>query len=236
MIPLPLINEIRALAIASPNEELCGVLHDGVIIHSENLASDKTTGYVLDDNCAELALEHGATVFHTHGEKGNNNWSGDDIRESHKRGIKQLLVVARTGAAFFYDPTVERPYEGREWNVFCCNCETLLHDFYQREYGIELLRWVPDEAEPWKIPGWDEYREQLLAHGFVQHGVDELLRRGDVILMRSGEAVAPNHAAIVWDAEQGTILHHMAGKLSLVEDYRLAYRRGAYAVYRHPQT
>jgi hypothetical protein len=234
-IPLHLVNKIRTMAWESPEVELCGVIHEDEVVIGENLASDAATGYVLDEACAELALMQDAIVWHTHGEKGNDNWSGDDIRLSHSTGLKQLLVVARTGAAFFYDPGFEQPYEGREWNVFCCNCETLLHDFYQREYGIELLRWVPDEAEPWKIPGWDEYRQQLLAHGFEQYGEDEPLQRGDVILMRSGEAVAPNHAAIVWDATAGTILHHMAGKLSVIEDYRLAYRRSAYAVYRHPQ-
>lgn len=131
------------------------------------------------------------------------------------------------------------PLKGREYFYGIFDCYALVRDWYQRERGVELpqfdhgpdLWWakrLPDGTDnPSYRPGWSPFEKHFSHAGFEP--VKDALREGDVIVMQIKSDV-PNHAAVYLD--DGTILHHMHGRLSGVDVYggywaevtRLAYR------------
>lgn len=168
-----------------------------------------------------------------------DDWSPKDIQNAIQSDVPWLLIHAPTGRTRFFSPNqAPAPYEGRSWNLFTSNCETLLRDFYKQEFGIHLWdQWVPSSPRPWEKPGWNEYREYLDRAGFRFLGAPTSLfefKDGDIALMMVGRAVAPNHAAVVIDGGE-SILHQLYNKESTKEPYSQDWRDLTFAIYRHPK-
>jgi cell wall-associated NlpC family hydrolase len=118
---------------------------------------------------------------------------------------------------------------GKEFDFGRQDCYSLVRDFYADNYEIRL----PNYARPsefWKH-GMDMYRDRYTKNGFVVlHCHPSEYQEGDVFLMAITSSVA-NHAAVL--VEGGNILHHMWGRLSVVEPYRDLYRNTTVGVFRH---
>lgn len=122
------------------------------------------------------------------------------------------------------------PYIGREFRLGSSDCYGLVRDVYRDVYNIRL----PNYARPnafW-TEGWAMYADRFEKHGFRPvHGHASEWREGDVALMAVRAEVA-NHAAILLG--DGTMLHHLFGRLSVVETYRGRWRDMTLALVRHP--
>lgn len=120
-------------------------------------------------------------------------------------------------------------YVGRQFNLGQTDCYTLVRDYYQKEFGIDL----PNVARPndfWDH-GLDLYSKHYAKAGFTLLDVlPHEWKRGDVVLMAIMSSI-PNHAAII--VEPGKILHHLYGRLSMIEPYRGIWRNTTTGVYRH---
>lgn len=107
----------------------------------------------------------------------------------------------------------EAPLEGRQFAHGILDCFTLFKDFLWREYQIRVSNY--DRDDDWWKHGGDLYSmERLNAEGFFQITDDP--KHGDIILMNVRSKVA-NHAAVYLG--DGTILHHLHGRLSRKEAY-----------------
>lgn len=113
----------------------------------------------------------------------------------------------------------EAPLEGRTFAHGILDCYTLVQDWYQRQRGITL----PDferKDKWWEDPdGPDLYVDNFAKAGFyeVEPEVNvKNLEIGDVLLMHAASRKT-NHAAVY--VGEGRILHHLYGKVSLVQPY-----------------
>ena len=118
---------------------------------------------------------------------------------------------------------------GRQFEHGKTDCYDLIRTFYQVNFGIELRDYArPDD---WWNQGMNLYIENFPREGFYPIDVPmNFWRPGDILLMGIQSPVA-NHAAIV--VEGGRLLHHLWGRLSLIEPYRLLYRNCTLATLRH---
>ena len=120
---------------------------------------------------------------------------------------------------------------GKSFSYGKQDCLSLFRDFYKDNFGIVL----PNYARPkvWWENGLNLYSDLARKNGFVVldcHPSDYQL--GDVILM-AVQAEVGNHVGIL--VEDGKILHHLYGRLSVVERYSGLTRNTTLAVYRHKQ-
>lgn len=107
----------------------------------------------------------------------------------------------------------EAPLEGRQFAHGILDCFTLFKDFLWREYQVRVNQY--DREDDWWNNGDDLYSiDRLNAEGFFQ--ITDEPKRGDIILMNVRSKVA-NHAAVYLG--DGTMLHHLHGRLSRKEAY-----------------
>jgi proteasome lid subunit RPN8/RPN11 len=120
------------------------------------------------------------------------------------------------------------PLIGRPWCWGSLDCYGLVRDAYKMQAGIE----IPNFTRNW---GWWEEGEDLIETqfsqaGFVALGPDEEFKALDVIGCKVRCAVV-NHVA-VWQAGD-YILHHLAGRYSVLEPYNGFFRKCAHLHLRH---
>jgi cell wall-associated NlpC family hydrolase len=110
------------------------------------------------------------------------------------------------------------------------DCFTLVRNFYQDNWGIELTNYARPDG--WWDKGMNLYMDALQTEGFEVltpfHPRD--LRIGDGFLIGLASPVA-NHAAIY--VGRGDIIHHVVGRLSNRELYRGPWKNHTLAVVRH---
>jgi len=109
-------------------------------------------------------------------------------------------------------PGGKAPLLGRSfaWGIY--DCWTLVYDYYLEKLGITLPDWEPYEKDFW-VNGKNYYVERYAQFGFVP--VDDL-RPHDVLLLQLGVEI-PVHAGIY--QANGTLLHHIPGRLSCHDVY-----------------
>ncbi|KQS84245.1 NlpC/P60 family protein [Rhizobium sp. Leaf383] len=123
-----------------------------------------------------------------------------------------------------YDHLLGRPFDYKNQN-----CIHLVRDFYADNFGVQF----PNFACPKQF--WEHdlnlYMARYQKCGFYLldcHPSQYL--PGDVILCAVESSIG-NHAGVF--VEDGQVLHHMFGRLSVVEPYRLLLRNTTLAVFRH---
>ena len=123
-----------------------------------------------------------------------------------------------------YDHLLGRPFSyGKQ------DCFTLLCEFYEDNFGIMF----PKFSHPKDF--WSHglelymYRYQKCGCYLLDCHPSEY-RPGDVILCAIESSLA-NHVGVF--VENGQVLHHLLGRLSMVEPYRLLLRNTTVAVLRH---
>jgi cell wall-associated NlpC family hydrolase len=118
---------------------------------------------------------------------------------------------------------------GKEFRYGKTDCFSLLRDFYIDNFDITL----PNYARPkefW-VQGVNLYMDRYRKHGFRPldcHPSEYQV--GDVFMMAVQSEVV-NHVGIL--VENGAILHHLWGRLSVVESYSGLTRNTTMAVLRH---
>lgn len=118
---------------------------------------------------------------------------------------------------------------GLQFNYKNRNCIQLVGDFYRDNFGIV----IPNFACPKEF--WahdlDLYMTRYQKCGFyLLNCHPSEYQPGDVILCAVNSSIG-NHAGVF--VENGQVLHHLFGRLSVVEPYRLLLRNTTVAVFRH---
>jgi proteasome lid subunit RPN8/RPN11 len=142
-------------------------------------------------------------------------------------GLPWVIVNPRTEAhtvtepSGFVAPLVGRPFV---WGVH--DCYGLIRDYYRAALCIDLPDFAREE-EFW-LRGQNLYVDNFGQAGFAP--AEGPLRRHDVLLMKTASPV-PNHGAVL--ADDGVILHHVAGRLASREVYGGYWRKVTTHVLRH---
>ena len=128
----------------------------------------------------------------------------------------------------YCEPTgFELPYVGRKFVHGVVDCDSLVLDWYLKEYDIELRDY--DRRDQWWDNGQNLYMDNFSNEGFHRIPVEEV-QRGDLILMNLVSPV-PNHAAIYIGDQQ--VLHHVQGRLSSRDVYGGYYGKSTACALRH---
>lgn len=136
-------------------------------------------------------------------------WPADDVRTIEPCGYQAPLV-------------------GRQFAHGILDCYSMVVDWYARERGV-LLPDFERHAE-WWAHGGDLYMQGYGKAGFHVVSQDTPERAGDVILMQV-RAPVPNHAGVYLG--DGTMLHHLYGRLSSRDVYGGYWREITRCVLRH---
>ena len=221
-------NESCGLVVASEGGERyipCGNAHDKPSEHfrisGEAFAEAEEMGDVV-------------AVIHSHPNASANPSDADRVQCElselpwHIISIGMVDGQPEFGAQGYCEPCgYEAPLEGRQFAHGILDCFTLFKDFLWREYQIRVSNY--DREDDWWNNGGDLYSiDRLNDEGFFQ--ITDEPRRGDIILMNVRSKVA-NHAAVYLG--DGTILHHLHGRLSRKEAYGGYWAERTMLIVRH---
>lgn len=221
-------NESCGLVVMSKAGELyipCGNAHDKPSEHfrisGEDFADASEAGDVV-------------AVVHSHPDASGKPSDADRVQCElselpwHILSIGMVDGEPNFGIQGYCEPCgYQAPLVGRQFAHGILDCFTLFKDFLLREYGVKVSNY--DREDDWWNNGGDLYSmDRLNAEGFFEIKGD--MRRGDIILMNVRSKV-PNHAAVYLG--NGTILHHLHGRLSREESYGGYWAERTVYVVRH---
>jgi proteasome lid subunit RPN8/RPN11 len=225
--------EILQHAKASDPHEICGVVH---VVKGRrrycpcaNLASTPSEHFILNPADYAAAEDKGeiVAIVHSHPTTPPQPSAADQI-VCNNTGLPWVIVNPKTEAWGYCEPaTFELPYVGREFVFGVVDCYSLVRDWYNREWGLNLADF--DRRDLFWERGENLYVDGYKSQGFRKVPFEEL-QYGDAILMQLG-ADLPNHAAIYLGDQQ--ILHHVQGRLSSRDVLGGYYVKSTAMVLRH---
>lgn len=214
---------IQQAIAASPNE-VCGlvVAHGAKcrLVQARNLAEKPRNTFDLDPD-AWLEVQDDESVigiYHSH-PRGTSAPSWADLQGCETSGLPWHIVTTEghyscTQPSGFVTPYLERPYvHGIH------DCFSIVRDWYQREWGLD----VPDfpRQDQWWDKGANHYVDHFQEYGFqVIHNQEPEIGDGFFIQIASP---VPNHAAVY--VGKGLILHHVQNRLSTKDPYGGSWQR-----------
>lgn len=212
---MDLKDEMLAHAREEAPNEACGlVVSRGSdkfrLIRARNVAEQPQSTFDLDP---EAWLEVGSDeevigIYHSH-PFGTSEPSVADLTSCETTNLPWHIVGLLGDDYRVIQPSgYEAPYELRPYVYGVHDCWSIVRDWYRRELGIDLMDF--ERNGHWWEKGQNRYVENIENAGFVVlHGAR--YQRGDLMLLQVGAKVT-NHSAIWLD--DGTILHHVFGRLS----------------------
>jgi proteasome lid subunit RPN8/RPN11 len=221
-------------------KEACGVIvDDRILIFGENIHPEPKDSFLLNPETYLQGTKEGKISYIIHSHIGASPEPGShDITTCNLGDIPWIIVS--TYPELWPDPVIltpgkhELPLEGRDWDYQRVNCYTLVQDYYRKELGITLPVFPPGPTEEeWKRPETNYFEENFRNAGFRRLASAEPLQKGDIIAVQTVSPEHPDHIAVLTDATQNTILHHVAGRLSGYTGYGGYWRNHTRFVVRH---
>lgn len=224
------LDAIRAISRKAGFSEACGfiVSRNGreTVLEVPNAHPDPVRNFSIAPRSYLEAKKQGELLacWHSHPEGGLP--SDIDIAACSRTGLVWYVYLVPEDRVETVRPSGVLPLKGRPfiWGVY--DCWTLVYDYYRETLSITLPDWEPYEVDFWKS-GRNYYVERYASFGFVPV---EDLRPHDVVLMQLGTEV-PVHAGVY--QENGTVLHHVPGRLSTADVYGTYLRRSTNLILRH---
>lgn len=246
------IEKVKEQAIACPEEEVCGLIIDGVVHPAKNVAfgiksmpdgtrreASPKDDFELDDKSFQLWAnsvggDKKVVIYHSHVNE-NDDFTPSDVENMYATACPWLMVHVPSERIRYFDPHQQQPYEGRPWHYAYSNCFTLVRDWLKRELNFTLVGPVLQREHAWEDKMWNEIVEgcdrqmERLPRDFGK------LQRGDVLVFRVGErAFNPNHMGVMVSSEKNLFLHQLIDRPSAIKDFTSAYRKSVYYCYRPP--
>jgi len=215
--------------------EICGVIVNGgnkaKYFKCKNIAPNPEDEFVIDPMDYIRASQQGDIIAIVHSHPDNTRISNADREGCNKSGIPWTIVDATSGTYTNYYPEkyVNRPFIGRPFIHGILDCYALVKDYYKKELNIELEEYYRPEAW-WEDRETNLYLDNAFSAGFIKIESKDL-RKGDIVLMKLRSPRHPNHAAIYMG--DGTIMHHVAGRLSKVDPYGGYWLSATHSLWRY---
>lgn len=222
-------------ALEDAPREACGLL---VVIKGRerywrcaNLAPTPEDFFVLCPDDYAKAEEAGevVAVIHSH-PKSSPDPSDADRVACHKSGLRWYIVNPGTKAWAELEPRdYKQPLIGRQWVWGISDCWTLVRDWYQETWGLNL----PDWERPLDMFGFNSdpmFDRCWQEAGFVEVPLASM-QVGDALLLSLDGSPGLNHVAVYVGDQQ--ILHHLRGRLSSRDVFGGYYLKQTGRVLRH---
>jgi proteasome lid subunit RPN8/RPN11 len=225
----------KALAHAkeSPEVEVVGVVH--IIKGREryfpckNIADDPKHFFELcpEDYAKAEELGEITAIIHSHPITNHHPSQADKVA-CENSGVPWYVVNPQTEKWGHCEPSgFQLGYVGRIFSHGLVDCYSLVKDFYEREFNIELANYY--RSDKWWKKGGNLYLENFKNEGFYEIEMEEM-RYGDCFLMKL-ESSVPNHAAVYMG--ENVVLHHVQGRLSSRDVYGGYYQKVTEYCLRH---
>lgn len=234
-----LVDEMLEQAkLAQPNEA-CGLIvtfEDGGkkhrLIVAKNVHESPRNTFQIDDEAWLQVRDEEVVigVWHSH-VNSNAEPSMADLAMCEATGLPWHIVSVEGDYRYIEPSGYLAPYEKRPYVYGVHDCYTLARDWYKREKGVDL----PEIERPNR---WWEKGQSLLVENFEMAGfssipMDEPAQRGDIFIVQVNSRV-PNHVII--HLGDGTILHHVEGRVSCREVWGGYWAQYAVLHLRHIRT
>jgi proteasome lid subunit RPN8/RPN11 len=230
--------EIKSHAIAryeDGKEECCGFISEsGQIIPCQNVSETPAKNFVISTPCRGRY----AAIYHSH-TTGLCNFSPSDGLGCKNTKVPWVLYNVPTNDFKIIDPSGDAPYLDRDFCWWVNDCYSLVKDFYQREFSIDLIDYDRPELSDtpeirWQPDGWNGFEESTGELGFIRLGQNQQLQRGDVALFALHGGVA-NHLGIIDDVDRQLFLHQLMWEPSRHDIWADSWQRFCVGVYRHKE-
>lgn len=228
-------DQALAHATAEFPHEACGLI---IVVKGKerfwpcrNISSKAADQFIMapeDFAQAELAGEI-VGVFHSHINIPPTP-SDADKASCEATGMPWHILSLPTNTWFSFEPSCfEAPLIGRvhAWNSL--DCWTLVKDWYQKTWGIELIS-VPRWPGYWQ-DGNNILGDNVEAAGFLDVPENGPIEFGDVLLFQTGDSQFPNHVGVMID--RGLVLHHAENRLSSRDVYGGWLKKHTVRIVRH---
>lgn len=214
---------MREAAQAAYPNEACGLIvgigKKAQFIACKNIAQEPHNTFRIDASDYARAEDAGEVLAIWHSHVNEPPTPSDADRAGCEASELPWLIssVSKQGEQFihsgprkiepsgFQAPYLERPYV---FGIF--DCFSLVVDYYEREFGIKLDRFLECRQEGWWRKGHDFLGENYASQGFVEV-TDDTWEQGDLLFFAVDSEV-PNHVAIYVTGD--IILHHVINRLS----------------------
>ena len=229
-----IIDEVLKYAKENNTKEICGevIVFKGreKFIKCKNIAEDNQEDFfIIDPEDYAKAEDMGEVVYIVHSHpKTSPNPSEADIIGIENTNIPWIIVNPLTEEYTITKPSgYKAPLVGRKFIHGVLDCYSLIKDYYKEKLNIVLLNFI--RQDDWWHKGQTLYRSNFEKAGFLEVNKDSL-RLHDVLLICNGSS-EPNHGAIYLG--NGTMLHHVQGRLSSIDVYGGYWLQNTWKVVRH---
>lgn len=221
-----ILTAIQRDAVARYPHEACGLVVAGEgYVPMANTHPEPEQFFEMPLEATERIIGGGVlAIVHSHTENNFDHPTVDDQKGQIESGLPWGLVICRYGepeTPFFWGEGIpEIPLMPRDfrWGPSGTDgkgdCFALVRDWYRLHKGIIIPETPRDEA--WQSDDPDAYERGWLDAGFTPATPHDL-EAGDGILFAIRSAGRPNHAGIYLG--DGTILHHVEGRMARRESY-----------------
>ena len=225
-------------------QECCGVIVDGTYIACRNLSEHHDQFEIHPDDLAKVE-DLGEIQAYVHSHPNATARASELDRHQIELHQKPWVICAYPDVEFqVHQPFgYKAPLVGRDYYHGWQDCYSIVRDFYQREFGLQLIDF--ERQDRW----WESKdHESLYLNGFKQAGFVEVdhVQYGDVLLCKVGRTEHVNHAVIYLDHQPNLksevtsalvggpfILHHPYQRKSVREIYGSQWQERVAKVVRH---
>lgn len=184
-------------------EECCGVIINREYHRCENVAADASAHFEIDPQQLAKLEDMGEIQAYVHSHPDGTALASPFDKQQIELHGKPWVICAYPDVEFqVHMPCgYVAPLIGRNYHHGWQDCYSLVRDFYQREFSIELLDF--ERNDKW----WEEqsnaslYLENYAKAGFYE--VSEM-QYGDLILCKVHPTVHVNHA-LIWLGDNGQL-------------------------------
>lgn len=215
--------EIRRLAQASKDEELCGLLLDDgkqglEFLRCANVHQEPSANFGISSAALLMHRQRLQAIVHHHPPGCLTEFSEKDLRSSDVLNIPFVLYVTETDKFHRYrPPLIRRNFVDRGFLFSVQDCVTLVCDWVAEVKRLTLPLFSTDKRE--LITGIAGWREAIESIGLVRH---EEPQPESVAGFRCGDNGAVSHCGIV--TKDMRLLHQWAGHRSeivmLTDDWK----------------
>lgn len=218
---------MREAGVRAYPKEACGVIvaagKKAVVIECRNVSPEPKGQFIIDPQDYTAAADRGEIIgiWHTHPDFSSEASDADRVGCENSELPWFILGLHKGDSGFWFDELsmiepcgFEMPYVGRPFAMGVLDCYTMLTDFYEREFGVEITDYPRIEASG--RMGFTYFTERYEGEGFVSVMGQEP-KLGDVFFTQSESSPVPDHILIYIGND--TVMHHAIGRLSRRETY-----------------
>lgn len=220
--------QIKEAALKTPNEEICGLLVESGnfygFIQCTNKSSNKKNHFEISPFDYLNIAETNKIIGILHSQRSSVP-SSLDIINAFGHNLKSYIYSI--DGDIFIEVTEKHLKYGRYLNqkfeIGKQDCYTLIKNFYQQEFNIEINNYP--RTDSWFKENPNIIKENYEREGFVEVDNIKNAKEGDVIVFSWG------HMAIF--LEKDLILHIKRDKPSIIEMLNDSYLSRITGIYRH---